>query len=184
MGIRCRLRRLLNDIFLPRNATLPTRKTRKHELRTNRKLKIQKTIVGLLPLVVFQAFAPGCSNSHGTAGVSGTVLYKNQPVDGATVVFHPKGDMPTAKPAQGKSESGGRFTVSTYFGPDEQPVGALPGDYTVTVTNIDEPKGAFDPHKDPPPKNHLPTKYSTPQTSPLTVTVKPGGNRPKLSLED
>ena len=35
---------------------------------------------------------PGCSSGHGTASVSGTVLYKNQPVDGATVIFHPKGD--------------------------------------------------------------------------------------------
>jgi hypothetical protein len=137
----------------------------------------------ILLVALSQVLLPGCSNSHGTASVSGTVLYKNQPVDGATVIFHPKGDT-GAKPAQGKSESGGRFTVTTYFGPDEQPSGALPGDYTVTVTKIDEPKGAFDPHKDPPPKNHLPTKYSTPQTSPLTVTVKSGGNRPTLSLEE
>jgi len=135
-------------------------------------------------LALTQCLITGCSNRHGTASVAGIVLYKNQPVDGATVVFHPKGDGVTAKPAQGKSESGGRFTVSTYFGPDEQPSGALPGDYTVTVTKIDEPKGAFDPHKDPPPKNHLPTKYSTPQTSPLTVTVKPGRNRPTVSLDD
>ncbi|MBW8886070.1 MAG: hypothetical protein JF612_15130 [Planctomycetia bacterium] len=50
--------------------------------------------------------------------------------------------------------------------------------------NIDEPQGTFDPHKDPPPKNHLPAKYSTPQQSPLTVTIKPGSNRPELKLED
>jgi hypothetical protein len=80
--------------------------------------------------------------------------------------------------------TGGRFRVSTYFGPDEQPAGALPGDYTVTVTNIDEPQGAFDPHKDPPPKNHLPTKYSTPQTNPLSAEVKPGSNQVTLQLED
>ena len=126
----------------------------------------------------------GCSNSHGTASVSGTVLYKNQPVADATVILHPKGEGPTAKPAQGKTNSSGRFTVTTYFAPGEQPAGALPGEYAVTVTKIDEPQGAFDPHKDPPPKNHLPTKYSTPQQSPLTVTIKPGANRPELKLED
>jgi hypothetical protein len=139
---------------------------------------------GILSIALAQVLAAGCSNSHGTVGVSGIVTYKNQSIDGATIVFHPKGNAQAAKPAQGKSGSGGRFAVSTYFGPDEQPAGALPGDYTVTVTKIDEPQGAFDPHKDPPPKNHLPTKYSTPQTSPLSATVKPGGNRLKLELTD
>jgi len=126
----------------------------------------------------------GCSGTHGTASVSGTVIYKSQPVEGATVIFHPKGEGLTAKPAQGKTDSGGHFTVTTYFGPDDQPAGAVPGDYAVTVTKIDEPQGAFDPHKDPPPKNHLPVRYSTPQQSPLTVTIKLGSNRPELNLED
>ena len=96
----------------------------------------------------------GCSGAHGTASVSGTVLYKGQPVEGATVIFHPKGETPTAKPAQGKTDSGGHFSLAIYFGPGDQPSGALPGDYSVTVTKIDEPQGTFDPHKDPPPKNH------------------------------
>ena len=135
-------------------------------------------------LLIGLALLIGCSSSHGTATVSGTVTYKNQPVDGATVIFHPKGEGPTAKPAQGKTDGGGHFTVTTYFGPDEHPTGALPGDYAVTVTKIDEPQGAFDPHKDPPPKNHLPVRYSTPQQSPLTVTIKLGSNRPELNLED
>jgi hypothetical protein len=126
----------------------------------------------------------GCSNSHGTASVSGTVLYKNQPIDGATVIFHPQGDSKDAKPAQGRSGSGGHFTLTTYLGPSEQPAGALPGEYKVTVTKIDEPQGTYDPHKDAPLKNHVPGKYSTPQQSPLAVTVKPGTNRPELKLED
>src|SRR3954454_21549000 len=90
----------------------------------------------------------GCSGAHGTASVWGSVLYKAQPVEGATVIFHPKGDNAAAKPAQGKTDSGGHFAVTTYFGPGDQPTGALPGDYLVTVTKIDEPQGTFDPHKD------------------------------------
>jgi hypothetical protein len=125
-----------------------------------------------------------CSGGRGTASVSGVVLYKDQPVDGATVIFHPQGDGPNLKPAQGKSDDGGRFSVTTYLGPGEQPAGAMPGEYKVTVTKIDEPVGAFDPHKDPPPKNHLPAKYMTPQKSPLSVSIKPGANRPELKLED
>ena len=62
--------------------------------------------------------------------------------------------------------------------------GAMPGEYKVTVTKIDEPVGIFDPHKDPPPKNHLPKKYMTPQDSPLKVTIKPGSNPVELKVED
>ena len=126
----------------------------------------------------------GCSGTHGTANVAGTVTYKGQPVDGATVILHPKSEDPIAKPAQGKTDSSGHFTVTTYFGPGEQPSGAMPGDYAVTVTKIDEPQGAFDPHKDPPPKNHLPAKYSAPQQTPLSLTIKAGANRPELNLQD
>lgn len=126
----------------------------------------------------------GCSGGHGTASVAGVVLYKGQPVEGATVIFHPQGADATAKPAQGKSGSGGKFTTATYFGPTEQAAGAMPGEYKVTVTKIDEPVGIFDPHKDPPPKNHLPKKYMTPQESPLKVTIKPGSNPVELKVED
>jgi hypothetical protein len=135
-------------------------------------------------LAISLPFLLGCSGAHGTASVAGTITYKGQPVDGATVILHPKSEDAGAKPAQGKSDAGGHFSVTTYFGPGEQPAGAVPGDYAVTVTKIDEPQGAFDPHKDPPPKNHLPAKYSTPQQSPLTVTIQPGRNRPELKLQD
>ena len=126
----------------------------------------------------------GCSNGHGTASVAGTIIYKNQPVEGATVIFHPQGADQQAKPAQGKSGSGGRFTTTTNFGPTERVPGAMPGEYKVTVTKIDEPVGMFDPHKDPPPKNHLPVKYMTPQQTPLTITIKPGANPVELKVED
>jgi hypothetical protein len=135
------------------------------------------------PLILF--LLAGCSSgAHGTANVSGTVLYKDKPVDGATVSLLPKGEGPKAKPAHGKTNSSGHFTLTTYFGPDDQPAGALPGDYSVIITKIDEPQGAFDPHKDPPPKHHLPLKYEASTTSPLTATIKPGSNRVELKLED
>jgi len=127
----------------------------------------------------------GCSSGHGTASVTGTVLYKGQPVAGAAVSFLPKSEEATAKPARGTTDASGRFTLTSYFGPDEQPAGALPGEYSVTITKIDEPSGAFDPFKDPPPKNHLPAKYSTPQRSGLTATVKAGEtNQFEFKLED
>jgi hypothetical protein len=117
--------------------------------------------------------------------VTGIVTYKNQPVAGAAVSFLPKSEAKDAKPAQGRTDSGGRFTLTTYLTPDEQPAGAMPGEYAVTVTKIDEPQGAYDPLKDPPLKNHVPDKYGTPQKSPLTASVKASGsNHFEFKLED
>jgi hypothetical protein len=138
-----------------------------------------RTIVALSVGVVV-----GCSDKHGTAVVTGTVRYKSQPVEGASISFLPKSDDAKSKAAHGRTDAGGRFTLTTYFSPDDQPAGALPGEYSVTVTKIDEPVGAYDPHKDPLLKNHLPSKYSTPQKTPLTAIIKTGTNRPEFNLED
>jgi len=139
---------------------------------------------GLLALVGI--LLAGCSGGgRGTASVSGAVLYKGQPVDGAAVTFLPKDGTAESKSASGRTDTRGNFTLTTYFGPDEQPAGAMPGEYSVTVTKIDEPAGAYDPLKDPPLKNYVPEKYSTPQKSPLTATVASGkSNRFEFKLED
>ena len=134
---------------------------------------------------VVLALLAGCGRSHGTAAVNGVVIYKDKPVADATVSFLPKGEQPDAKSATGKTDAGGRFTLTTYFDADDQPPGALPGSYAVTITKIDEPQGAFDPHKDPPPKNHLPVKYGSPRDSPLSAEVKlSGGNHFEFKLTD
>jgi hypothetical protein len=134
-----------------------------------------------LALAVFA----GCDGGRGTTSVSGTVLYNNQPVDGASVSLLPKSESADAKPARGTTDASGNFTVTTYFGPDDQPAGALPGEYRVTITKIDEPQGVFDPLKDPPPKSHLPAKYGTPQASRLSATVTAAGpNHFEFKLED
>ena len=129
--------------------------------------------------------AIGCSEGHGAKAVTGAVLYKGQPVAGATVNFLVKGDVPGAKPARGMTDASGRFKLKTFFTATEEVSGSLPGEYVVTVTKIDEPQGIYDPHKDPPLKNHLPRKYGEPHTSPLTATVKPSGsNHFELKIED
>jgi hypothetical protein len=152
--------------------------------RTNdmhRKAGRPRKVLAVLALVILA----GCSGGRGTASVSGTVLYKNQPVDGASVSLLPKSESAEAKPARGTTDTSGNFTVTTYFGPDDQPAGALPGEYRVTITKIDEPQGVFDPLKDPPPKSHLPAKYGTPQASPLSATVTAAGpNHFEFKLED
>jgi hypothetical protein len=126
----------------------------------------------------------GCGSGHGTARVTGTVNYKNQPVADATVIFLPKNETAESKPATGKTDAGGRFTLRTYFSPDDQPGGALPGEYAVTITKVDEPEGVFDPLRDPPPKSHLPARYGTPQKSPLSASVTASGNHFDFKLDD
>src|SRR3954451_21164277 len=93
-------------------------------------------------LILAMALAGCSSGGHGTAPVSGTVLYKDKPVDGATVSLLPKGEAASAKSATGKTNGSGHFTLTTYFGPDDQPAGAVPGDYKVIITKIHEPQGA------------------------------------------
>jgi hypothetical protein len=82
---------------------------------------------GIVCLVV------GCnSNQRPTAPVSGTVIYKGQPVSGGTIVFMPKerskSDAFPGKAARGVLDSSGRFKLSTYGSFD----GAIVGKHTVT----------------------------------------------------
>ena len=65
-----------------------------------------------------------------TFPVSGKVVSKGQPVDGATLMFHPAS--PTLKqfPGYAKTDKDGSFKVSTFDAGD----GAPEGDYSVTIT--------------------------------------------------
>ncbi|HZN34994.1 MAG TPA: hypothetical protein VFB80_14295 [Pirellulaceae bacterium] len=96
-----------------------------------------------------------------------------------------RGILKRRKSASGRTDSSGQYTLTTYFSPDDQPAGAMPGEYVVTVTKIDEPEGIVDPYKKGQmPKNQLPDKYSS-QRSPLSATVTAGGaNRFDFPLED
>ncbi len=112
-----------------------------------------------------------------TAPVSGVVLYKGQPVDQAEVTFHPQGE---GHPAVGRTDTEGRFVVTTY----DQGDGAVLGTHTVTVQLMPEESlpgmevqtaGA----------TPIPQKYADPSASPLTVEVKAGEeNEVTLELED
>ena len=50
------------------------------------------------------------------------------------------------------------------------------------MTVVQNPAGYADEDSSPA-KNLLPTKYATPQTSGLTVTVKPGANEMNFELK-
>ena len=139
----------------------------------------------------------GCEarSELGTAPVSGTVTLDGQAVAGVAVTFKPKAS--GGRVAVGVTGANGKFTLTTLQSGD----GALPGSYAVTLTKsaADEATPSFRPPDEnnppsaeqkarmqkgmqsggpptsPAPKNELPEKYASPETSGFTAEVKPGG---------
>ncbi len=127
----------------------------------------------------------GCSREAsipGTVPVTGIVKYKGAPLEGATVVFSPA-DQTSGRAASGKTDAGGKFTLSTLKPGD----GALPGEYSVAVTKMEtegkpltdeEARQYYNKYQKPPPapksKSAIPEKYSVAATSGLKATVKKG----------
>jgi hypothetical protein len=145
--------------------------------------------VGLVVLAGCQA-----RSEVGTAPVSGTVTLDGQAVAGVAVAFRPKAS--GGRGAVGLTGAKGQFTLTTLQSGD----GALPGSYAVTLTKsaageaaqspgaIDKPSAEKQanmakfmgsrgklPTSSGAPKNELPGKYASPDTSGFTAEVKPGG---------
>jgi hypothetical protein len=160
----------------------------------NRRAWFAWTLAGCLTLFGGLALSAslGCSGG-GKAGnpngrpAAGTVTYKGQPVEGATVSFISPGSS-----AFGASDGQGKFKLRAADGDNV----AL-GDYQVTVV-----KKEFTPPPPPPseqdyvppdpdapaapePKDLLPTKYKTLQATPLKFSVTAEGqNDFPLELAD
>jgi hypothetical protein len=120
------------------------------------------------------AFAAGCGGGQ-TALVDGRVKFKDgsdvSVLSGYEVDFQPAGGKTSAT---GQIAADGTFKLTT-FGADD---GAIPGHHRVAIT----PPQSADPDK-PPQKSKLPAKYSSFDTSDLTVEIKPGRNSIELELE-
>jgi hypothetical protein len=134
----------------------------------------------------------GCGSSSGlpkTYKVAGTVTQNGTPVEGAMVTFL---NSEGKKNAVGSTNAKGEFKLST-FGPSD---GALPGAYKVTISKMDgaaapaattpapgviasgeisesyvPPSVSAGGKKESGPKNLLPAKYASDQTSGLVATV-------------
>lgn len=149
----------------------------------------------------------GCSSGGDhpeTAPVSGTVLYKGDPVEGATVSFRAEG---APRPASGVTNAEGKFQLSTFDAND----GAVLGEHIITVTKMPPgssvPAAASDSDamlNDPnammqeyqqyvagqgklkdQSQSLLPAKYADPKTTPLKETVtREGPNQFVLQLTD
>jgi len=145
-------------------------------------------------------FSTGCDNAGRLSGLvpaRGVVLYKNAPVEGATLTFFPEDAVSSAhsveqRPATAVTDASGRFVMMT-LQPDD---GVFPGQYSVVITkNI--PQRVFTreelqeffrqgrPTPIPEMKNELPEQYSDPKTSPLKVDLNSKGDKAlKFELVD
>ncbi|CAN5531383.1 hypothetical protein BH10PLA2_BH10PLA2_30790 [soil metagenome] len=86
---------------------------------------------GVLFTALVSVLASGCGDSKAAVyPVSGQVLVKGRPAEGAYVVFHPKdgGDDKTPRP-YATTDSEGNFKLTTYESED----GAPAGSYKVTI---------------------------------------------------
>ncbi|PQO36442.1 carboxypeptidase-like regulatory domain-containing protein [Blastopirellula marina] len=140
-------------------------------------MHLQRTF-GLL-LVAF-LFA-GCGG-NALQPLQGTVTLDGQPLADAAVSFSP---VAGGRPASGKTDADGKFTLASFTAGDGLPVGS----YKVTIVKIDTKKQAqaapsSEEDGDAPESAAMgaveqgvsfvtPVKYSSPLTSDLVVDVKP-----------
>lgn len=125
----------------------------------------------------------GCGSAREGAElcpVSGQVLFKGEPVEGATVAFR-SDDAP--RMATGTTDANGQFELSTYEPGD----GTVPGTHQVTVSKVrrgtsdDEEVSMEDAAAKPPAgrmkqESLLPKKYANPAKPLLEFTVTEGGS--------
>jgi hypothetical protein len=129
------------------------------------------------------ALAPAlcCLSCSGSGGglqpVQGTVLYKDQPLKGAVVTFHPKAaknEVTIVRPV-GRTEEDGTFTLTT-----GQKEGAPTGEYIVTVICPElVPSGGKGVISTAPPEtqDRFQGAYANQATSGLKVVIKGGVNQ-------
>lgn len=116
-----------------------------------------------------------------TVPVEGIVTFNGKPVADAAVQFIP---VDGGRPAQGATDSQGRFKLSTFEDGD----GALPGAHSVTVQKVrvsgvvEGREGLDSGIAEPKIEYLLPERYSQTSTSGLTVEVASGAPPVNLAL--
>lgn len=129
----------------------------------------------LLAVAVLLAGITGCGSSANPSWsavypVKGKLLVDGKPGAGALLVLHAKGK-PDAGGIRPRAYVGpdGSFELSTYVSND----GAPEGDYAVTIDLRQQIKNGNEAYAGP---SLLPTAYSKPDTSPVSVRVAQGSN--------
>lgn len=119
--------------------------------------------------------AAGCSDRLPIYPVEGRIVYGEQPVDHARVVFHPLGEhqLDTLRP-HARTDAAGRYRISTYGVED----GAPAAEYKVTVEWGAPPLefAGWPPAEIPEEElgsgpDRLEARYADPQSTPLSIIV-------------
>lgn len=134
-------------------------------------------------------FVLGCSGGRvgpPTYTVRGQVTSAGKPVEGITVSFRPKDPNSGQRPANGETDSDGRYELTTFSRGD----GATAGEFGVTLLKFAARQEDTSPKQSnagkgrnesdiwnpaPPPANQLPKKYADPKTSGMSAVVTPDG---------
>lgn len=140
-----------------------------------------RLISAFVSLACVCLLAVGCSSGKSPPkayAVTGEVIYQGKPVEGADVTFSPTNETPEARAASGKTGADGKYSLKTYYDPQHELTGALPGAYKITVTKKDvgaDQAQLMDLMKAgkpiPIPKDLLPAKFAVPTTSGVSFTV-------------
>ncbi|HBJ38524.1 MAG TPA: hypothetical protein DDZ51_27970 [Planctomycetaceae bacterium] len=92
------------------------------------------------------ALSVGCGGDGGPVPVpvTGQVLYQGKPVEDARITFHGRTDA-GGRSASGKTDGQGNFSLTTFKSGD----GAVPGDYTISISKTAESAKPLDTAVDP-----------------------------------
>lgn len=135
-------------------------------------------------VVVLFSAAVGCGKSvegPETYPVTGVVTLNGAPVADALVQFTPITPDGVIAGAQTSTGADGVFNVKLELEMGKSSKEGLPpGEYRVVVTKLELPGGQ--PSLSNPPKNTLPPKYATSETTPLQAIVKPQVNHFEFEL--
>lgn len=156
-------------------------------------------VLSLVSLAITFVSMAGCGPSYKVHPVTGKVTLDGAPLAGATVTLKPVGA--DGLPATGTCDKEGNYSVVDMR--PEGAAGAAAGEYKIgilwykpsvdtsqmtsggssaaDVEKADDSKAARSGTTGP--KSELPTAYQNPDTSELTLTVKPGSNKSDFALD-
>lgn len=135
-------------------------------------------------LMLFSATV-GCGKAAegpATYPVTGVVTLNGTPVSDALVQFTPITTDGATAGAQTNTGADGAFNVKLALEMGKSSKEGLPpGEYRVVVTKLEFPGGQASLSN--PPKNTLPPRYATPDTTPLQAIVKPEANHFEYQIQ-
>ncbi len=104
-----------------------------------------RALLAILPAFLLIVSAIGCGDhSIPVYPVSGTVTYKDKPLDNATInfVIAGKEGQPSSLIGIGTTDPSGKYTIQTHIDPTGMPLnGAVEGSHQVTIHKYMPPKG-------------------------------------------